>query len=304
MLAKSPEQLLNEIHDLTQERMPMLRASVKGKQHFLDLTFTTDEERQHSEVVWILRAQIGTLDKIAGLFIRDGVYETYELIAIARNLFENLVWLRLFDLDQQYGLIFYDQLLSQQQQNTKRTIAKIESEIELFKEYEEMETVNFDAAYDSVLKGGDPTEEEIKQAQKKHEELSRQIDMRARRSFTLYAAAAQFNGYSYQSHLLRKDVVPKHQAILATVEANIKRLNDCKSVLLSPQMLKRSNERWNWRARAVDVEMAEQYDFLYSYTSKLLHSTPMNLITEKALSPSETLMMLEYASSFLRKWVQ
>ncbi len=69
----------------------------------------------------------------------------------------------------------------------------------------------------------------------------------------------------------------------------------CKSVLLSTKMLKRSKERWNWKARADEVEMTAQYDFLYSYTSKLPHSTPMNLITEKMLSPSETLTMLEYA---------
>ena len=60
-------------------------------------------------------------------------------------------------------------------------------------------------------------------------------------------------------------------------------------------MLSRSNARWNWKDRAVEVGMKAQYEFLYGYTSKLLHSTPMNLITEKELSPSETLTMLEYA---------
>jgi hypothetical protein len=60
-------------------------------------------------------------------------------------------------------------------------------------------------------------------------------------------------------------------------------------------MLALAGPRWNWRDRADEVGMSAQYDFFYSYTSKLLHSTPMNLITEKALSPSETLTMLEYA---------
>jgi hypothetical protein len=65
--------------------------------------------------------------------------------------------------------------------------------------------------------------------------------------------------------------------------------------LVNTGLRDRIGPRWNWRDRAVEVGMLAQYEFLYSYTSKLLHSTPMNLITEKALSDSETLTMLEYS---------
>src|SRR4051812_33414138 len=125
MLLRTSEQILKEIRDLAAMREPKVRGHVRGKLFFLNSTFVSKQDCEHSQLIWILRAQIGTLDKLKSLFVRSGDYETFELLAIARNLFENLVWLRLFNCDPQYGLIFYEQLLEQQQQNTKKMIAKV-----------------------------------------------------------------------------------------------------------------------------------------------------------------------------------
>jgi hypothetical protein len=295
MLLRTSEQLLKEIRDLVAGREPMIRSRVSGKLFFLNRTFATEQDRQHSPLIWILRAQIGTLDKLKGLLIRDGDYETFELLAIARNLFENLVWLRLFNSDLQYGLVFYEQLLIQQKQNTKNMIAKVEGEIALFEEYEKLDSGNLDIAFAALLEADDPSEAEVKKAQETHRALKNELDMRVRRNFALYAAAAQFNSYGYQCHILREKVIPRHRATLAEIEADLVRYRVVKDTLLSSVMLARANKRWSWKDRANEIGMSAQYDFFYSYTSKLLHSTPMNLITEKALSPSETLTMLDYA---------
>jgi hypothetical protein len=295
MLLRTSEQLLKEIRDLVAEREPMIRAMVSGKVFFLGRTFASEQDRQHSPLIWILRAQIGTLDKLRGLFVRDGDRETFELLAVARNLFENLVWLRLFNRDAQYGLIFYEELLAQQKQNTEKMIAKVEEEVALFDEHERLESDNLDIAFASLGDAGKLGEAEVQQALETHRALQKELDMRIRRHFTLYAAAAKFNGYGFQSHILREQVLPKHRATLAAIDSEIERYRAVKGALLSATMLQRANSRWNWKARAGEVGMDVQYDFLYSYTSKLLHSTPMNLITEKTLSTSETLTMLEYA---------
>jgi len=52
--------------------------------------------------------------------------------------------------------------------------------------------------------------------------------------------------------------------------------------------------RWNWKERADEVGLQHQYVFLYGYTSRLLHATPMNLITETTLSDAERMLLLEY----------
>ncbi len=41
--------------------------------------------------------------------------------------------------------------------------------------------------------------------------------------------------------------------------------------------------------------MIEQYEFLYSYTSRLLHATPVSIFTnQKNLEPEEMRLFLEY----------
>ncbi|WP_029585337.1 hypothetical protein [Bradyrhizobium sp. URHD0069] len=295
MLLRTSEQLLKEIRGLVAEREPVIRGRVKGKLFFLTATFASKLDHQHSPLIWILRAQIGTLDKLKGLLTRDGEYETFELLAIARNLFENLVWLRLFNRDPQYGLVFYEQLLIQQKQNTGNMIAKVEGEIALFEEYDKLDGDNLDTAFASVMEAEDPSEAEVQRAGETHRALTSELDMRVRRNFALYAAAAQFNSYAYQCHLLREEVIPRHRATLTEIETHLARYEGVKNTLLTPAMLTRAKSRWNWSDRAREVGMKAQYDFLYSYTSKLLHATPMNLITEKALSPSEALMLLDYA---------
>jgi hypothetical protein len=165
MLLRTSEELLKEIRGLIADREPMIRAIVRGKLFFLSQAFASDQDRQHSPLIWILRAQIGTLDKLKGLFVREGTYETFELLGIARNLFENLVWLRLFSRDPQYGLIFYEELLIQQKQNTEKMIAKVEEEIVLFDEYEKLEIDNFDIAFAALQAADNPGEAEVQQAQ-------------------------------------------------------------------------------------------------------------------------------------------
>jgi hypothetical protein len=215
MLLRTPEQLLKEIRDLVAEREPMIRGGVRGKLLFLNPTFANEQEREHSPLIWILRAQIGSVDKLKGLFVRDGDYETFELLAIARNLFENLVWLRLFNRDPQYGLVFYEQLLIQQKQNTKNMIAKVDAEIALFEEYEKLDRDNLDIALAALVEADNPGEAEVQKSQEIHRALRNELDMRVRRNFALYAAAAQFNGYGYQCHILREKVIPQHRTTLA-----------------------------------------------------------------------------------------
>jgi transposase len=71
-------------------------------------------QRNHSAVWWIRAAHLGTIEKLSTMLRRDGPYESLELLAIARNIFENLVWLRLMNKDRQFGIVFYAQLLRNQ----------------------------------------------------------------------------------------------------------------------------------------------------------------------------------------------
>lgn len=294
MLLKTPTAITEEIRQVIAKRAPILRASVAGRLFVLDRTATSTTAQNHSQNIWILRAQIGTLDKLQVLFAHEGDYRTFELLGIARNLFENLVWLRLFGRDPRYGIVFYRQLLDQQAQNTRQMIAKVKAEIELFDDYDTQDSAAFD---ETVIRAALESRgiEAVREAEAAHRLRTAELDMRVRRAFTLYGAAAAFNSYAYQAHLMREQVIPKHEADLASIEVHRDQLAPELLALLGQSLLNISNAKWNWRGRALDVGMGPQYDFLYTFTSKLLHATPLNLITDKMLSGSEALTMLEYA---------
>ncbi len=52
---------------------------------------------------------------------------------------------------------------------------------------------------------------------------------------------------------------------------------------------------WRWDREAKSADMEGAYDFLYSYTSRLLHATPASVTTDvKNLEPDEIRILLRY----------
>ena len=114
-----------------------------------------------------------------------------------------------------------------------------------------------------------------------------------RDQFSLYAKQAKYNGYGYQAHLIERKALPKHEEQIILFEEHLAALDDIWSGL-PMELQKDFGLRWNWLDRAKSVDMESHYRFLYSFTSKLLHSTPLNLITPKTLNAQEVDMLLDY----------
>ncbi|TBG25400.1 hypothetical protein ELG79_09110 [Rhizobium leguminosarum] len=291
MFVKEPKEIIDEIRLLQASRGDIIRSLVDGRLHFYKSTFRSDQEFEQDKLTWVLRAHSGTLDKLDQLVTNDGPYDTFQLLASARNLFENLIWIRLFRHNFEYGHVFYEMLILQQIDSLERNIVQVQAEIELFEECDQKDqtiTAQLIAEAENALSEEAQTAM-MRSQQRQRDELDRQV----RRSFTLYGAAAKFNGYGYQIHLLRTKALPKLEQTLAECQRAHSAFQQFKASSLNRQLTNAASH-WNWRDRARDVGMLHQYDFLYRYTSRLLHSTPMNLITEKSLSESERLLMLDY----------
>ncbi|MBY3117298.1 hypothetical protein [Rhizobium laguerreae] len=291
MLAKTTDQIIEEIQSLRANRGEIIRSLVDGRLFFYRKTCGSAEQFERDRLTWILRAQAGTLDKLDTLLRSGARPEAFELLASARNLFENLTWVRLFKSNLEFGHVFYEMLVRQQVDSIEGNIAQVQAEISLFSACDECDkeiTDRLIAEMDSAN-----SEEERAAATKSQYERREGLDSHVRRSFTLYGAAAKYNGYSYQAHLLQMKVLPKLEETLAECRRSLSDFETEKASLLSGKLLNAAT-KWNWRDRSRDVGMLAQYDFLYRYTSRLLHSTPMNLITEKGLSDSEYLLMLDY----------
>lgn len=224
--------------------------------------------------------------------------ETLGLLATTRYVFEVLVWLRIIEKDERYGLSFYAQVLDNQLRHLESYRKKVESEIVFFEALaEEERRLSKDAISRLKATPHDNPGQVAENASAALNSISREIDLRARRNFSLYRREAQENGYGFQAYLMKNRGLDELDRHVADIESKWTELWDNSSEDVRGLFGSRGNLRttWNWRARSADVGMEEQYRFLYSYTSRLLHATPVSMFTDqKNLELREVLNFLEF----------
>lgn len=271
----------------------LAKAKLHGQLKWLQLTDTDHATRPET---WILKAHSGTIEKFEKLITPLGLEQDVALIALARNIFENLIWLKLFNQDKHYGLVFYRQLLQQQLDSQKQAITKALEEIKLFKELALEDKPNLNSIA-HLVNENTTRQEKIKILSDHVNACAEKVDLKARSSFSVYAQQAKYHGYAYQAHMIEKDAIPLHEERIKTLNEFMSNLLSHKPVDLNPLLKHEFQEkapRWNWADRASKLGMTSQYTFLYAFTSRLLHATPMSLITPAELSSQERCLLLDY----------
>lgn len=285
------EKLRKEIHENIDSKNELVLAKVRGQLFWLS---RTENIYQNSEITWAHKAQEGTLEKFRDIYRTSKLESDTELVALARNIFENIIWLKLFNKDRFYALIFYYQLLNEQLKSQEQVIEKIRGEVDLFKELEKEDTFDL-GPYSDLMHKTSASEEELQQARDYLYSRGAMVDSKARNSFSIYAKSAKDNGYSYQAHLIETNIIPHHEQRISVLR---KHLDDLKKSHSEADLSKLKalgvNAHWNWFDKAKSVGMADHYYFLYAFTSRSLHSSAMNIITPKALDDSERHLLLDY----------
>jgi len=188
-------------------------------------------------------------------------------------------------------MFFQGQYLNNHRQELMRMIEKLEAEAQLFGKLDIEEGKAFDEVFKDFKKIDEPNTKSAADRNNEMRRREKEIDLRARRTFALYANLATSNGYGLQAHLLRTKEIPRVQEKLAKIE---KLITTFKLEVADESSINRYFGRWNWRGEAERVGMVDQYDFLYRLTSRLLHSTPMNIMTKNELAEDEQFVIFEY----------
>lgn len=208
--------------------------------------------------------------------------ETIGLLAVARYVFELSVWLRLFEKDARYCLVYYKQLLETQLRYYEDTLAHMHREVALLNSFDALDRpVSLQERKDiSVAEYGDMV----------RQNMSR-IDAMASRHFSLYLENAKTNGYGFQAYLVEKKAIPPIES--AIDELKNESLEFENHVTADVRDLARP--RWQWRGMAKLAGIEHEHDYIYSYASKILHATPASLTTnQKNLEIQEVCLFLRY----------
>jgi hypothetical protein len=192
---------------------------------------------------------------------------TLSLLAVARYMFEMIVWLKTLEKDAGNGLLFRFRTVTVDLQHRQNARNETEREITRFialgiEERELRAEVMNDKSLDQ------------KGLEFALEDVEREIDGMARSQFSIYARWAGEFSYDAAAQTMRTEILPRLDAQILELEAE-------RTELQAGLTAAGINSGWKWFERARAVGMEEQYDFFYRYSSRLLHAEPVSFATHQ-----------------------
>jgi hypothetical protein len=283
---------IKQLHPMLQQLASRLREKISN----FERTRSVEELRKEAGY-WILVAYVDALIRLRLLIEQNfNFIETIGLLAVTRYVFEVLVWLKVLRRDQRYGLVYRFQVIEKQLAYYRDYYGKVEKEIKFLRQLGQEEDDHFQTAITKIMDRDDATlQKEAAVAQAK-ELIESETDRKARRHFCLYAEQAKTNGYGYQAYLVEKQVLPPIDTQVQQLERE--RSAFLSSVTESPPVgsdWEHQNHAWQWKAQAKLVDMLDQYEFIYTFASRLVHATPVSMTTDqKLLEAHEVHVFVEY----------
>jgi hypothetical protein len=199
--------------------------------------------------------------------------ETLGVLALTRYIFELLVWFRVLAQNPEQAFEFYWQIIEKQIAHIEGNRVKLRNEIAYFKELDKRDGIPNDVL---ISLDQDPVTVSARDMVNRMHANANMIDQEARRSFSLYAEDAKTNGYAYQAFLMESKGLPILDKELDKLLAEMPKFQAQVGHLRLDAVIKPNGkrQRWNWQERAKSVGMSKQYEYIYGYTSRLLHATP------------------------------
>ena len=234
------------------------------------------------------------LTRVRGKVERLVVGDTMSLLSTTRFVFESVVWLKTVDASTSGRLRFQQEALKTSRQWWTKQVDHLGRERQMLERWE-LEEKTLLQHLMQAANAIEDKEEQRAAIEEMPRKIREEVDEQAAREFSLYGHAALTNGFSFQGHLVEtqaKPVVSKH---LQDAQADLNKFQ-----LAFGSQVPDLKTKWNWRAAADAVGMIDEYDFVYSYTSILLHATAFNLVSARELEPAERMVFLNYIRVVLK----
>lgn len=218
------------------------------------------------------------------------VLETLGVISLTRYVFELLVWLKTIRQTPLKALYFIMLSLKDGEAHTTQHIQHLKAEASFLETMAERDDPVPGMRALQEQHGQNLTAEIVWAAEQARRTA---IDLDARRHFSVYAGDAKINGYSFQAHLIKTKAMPAAEADLAErLQTRADVVDRFGQDLISESG---SGTKWVWANSASAVGMQAEYDYIYRYTSRLLHATPTSFYTSsKNLELTEMRVFLEF----------
>jgi len=294
------QNILQQITDLRalHPKLQFLSDTLKGKIR----TFPTIDLEEHGADYWRTQALSDALIRVR-IFVENNFsyIETLGVLALCRYTFELVVWLKHIEKDQRFALVYARMCIKQKMEHYDDLAEHLRREVALYNslaaEEKEAHARVLEAA--SVVRGSTgPTAIGRKIAEDMHA-ASDYVDEKLALQFAIYSSEIKHNGYDFQAHLIETQALPQALDYAEKNRESLMKFDNRWAETIS----KLKPKEWKWNVRAAHVDMVSEYNFIYSYTSRLLHATPGSLtVNQKSLEDKEPFLFLRYIGTQFR-WI-
>lgn len=216
--------------------------------------------------------------------------ETLNVVSVSRYICELNIQLNLIKNDSRYSLVYYGELIKNQREYWSRFKDQLEREIIAFNSLKKQEDELHNQKLVEILqmpKGPEQTETPRSLSQY----VSKVIDEKADRIFSINAEQAKTNGYDFQAILIAKKQLP--QVIESIKEIDME--DTIYNSNISGDIIKIINSKTSWAKKSKMTNLYDDYHFIYSFSSKLLHALPASISTsDLGLSNDEKMIFLNF----------
>lgn len=234
--------------------------------------------------------------------------ESMQKIAIVRFLFESLVLTRLIMQDEVFARKTYYASFIQHWDKKNAIIGKISREIALLERYIILEKELRNELNQELEKKPDSIDEVYEENKRKDQQLLDNL----LHELTVFTDDAAWIGFASHKQTLEKMLASYESEkidLMANIVSALQALNGSCNTGLSGDVLvsKLKNitkDDANWKQKADKVGLAEEYEFIYRYSSGLLHSGTFAFFTPHELGPEENVMLTRIGLKYLNAIVE
>jgi hypothetical protein len=237
-----------------------------------------------------------------GEFVRD--------VSSLRYTLEALINVRLFEKDEKYMLATYYSLINKQIELMEKRIERLKYEIDLYEELSKKEKSLTKSVLSNIDSNTNPSE--ITEQIKNVENL---IDNELYFEITIFSENIETNGYSFHKFHLEEKVLPfyekhiNHLKKLRDKQANEllsmplfkKHFPDIKNTNNVFEAIRKKCMEKSWSKKANKVSLNREYEYIYKYTSAIIHCDSYSFVTNSDFDDNERSLIIKMQSQYLEK---
>lgn len=223
-------------------------------------------------------------------------------IAALRYFLEALIQAELLCKEVDYFEKIYYSVSNHKLKKAEVYLEKVKTDFRILEEYEKKEN-EIKEAY-----RGKTEEHQLTEQMQKEDRLYNDLDY----ELTISLDAAEFNSIDVQKMMLKEQFIPSIEKGIADMrqEYNLlsKKLADDLEFNRKfqirgqaskvPKVLK---ETRTWKQKSIDAGLESEYQFVYEYTSSLLHCTSFSILTNVEIEKPEFIMLRSLANKYMAR---